>query len=177
MARMVALLRGVNVGGHRRVPMADLRALCGRIGFDDVATYIQSGNVVFTAAGGATKAAATLAAGIERRFGFPVDVIVRTAADWARYASGNPFPGASEKEPERVMLLLTRDRPLAGGPAALAGRASAGERVAAVGDAVWIHFPEGVGRSKLAPALIDRLLGSPATARNRKTVLALQAIL
>lgn len=177
MARIVALLRGINVGGHRRVPMADLRALVEKVGFADVASYIQSGNVVFTAGVGAGAAGLKLEAAIEKKFGFPVDVVARTAAEWARYAAENPFLPASKKEPNRVMLVLSKAPPAAGAVAALAARATMGEKVGAAGDAVWIHYPGGAGASKLAGALVDRLLGSPSTARNWTTVLALQALL
>ena len=177
MARRIALLRGINVGGHRRVPMADLRDMARGLGFGDVSTYIQSGNLVFRADGGAEAVGSALERALERRFGFPVDVVVRTAAQWARYAGGNPFPAASKEEPRRVMLLLGKAPPRARGAAALAERATAGEEVRAAGDAVWIHYPRGVGTSKLTPSLVDRLLGSPTTARNWKTVLALQALM
>ncbi|MBI2920056.1 MAG: DUF1697 domain-containing protein [Planctomycetes bacterium] len=177
MPRIVALLRGINVGGHRRVPMADLRALAEKAGFRDVATYIQSGNVVFTAGGGAGAAGLKLEAAIEMKFGFPVDIVARTAAEWARYAAENPLLTASNKEPNRVMLVLSKAPPAAGAVAALAARATAGEKLKAAGDAVWIHYPCGAGTSKLAGALVDRLLGSPSTARNWTTVLALQALL
>lgn len=174
MARWIALLRGINVGGHRKVPMTELRALAAGIGWRNVETYIQSGNLVFAAAGDAHVLAAKLERAIERRFGFAIDVVVRSAVQWARLTAGNPFRVEMEKAPDRVMLLLTKRSPVAGGVAALAQRAAAGEQVAAVGEAVWIHCPEGMGRSKLTPALLDRLLGSPATARNWRTVVALK---
>ncbi len=177
MSRVVALLRGINVGGHRKVPMADLRELAGEIGFRDVRTYIQSGNLVLAADVGAPDAATQLEGALERRFGFHVDVVARTAVQWARYAAGSPFPEAAEAEPNRVMLLLSKAAPSADAAAALAARARDGERVAAAGDAVWVHYPGGAGTSKLTPALIDRALGSPTTARNWTTVLALHDLL
>ena len=111
MSRVVALLRGINVGGHRKVPMADLRELAGEIGFRDVRTYIQSGNLVLAADVGAPDAATQLEGALERRFGFHVDVVARTAVQWARYAAGSPFPEAAEAEPNRVMLLLSKAAP------------------------------------------------------------------
>jgi uncharacterized protein (DUF1697 family) len=177
LGRQVALLRGVNVGGHRRVPMADLRDLATGLGFGDVATYVASGNLVYATDLGPAAAAAGLAGAIERRFGFPVDVVARTAAQWGRHAKGCPFPAAAAREPGRVLLVLSRDAPSRDGVAALAGWAAAGERVASAAGAVWIHYAGGVGRSKLTPALLDRLLGSPCTARNWTTVVALRALL
>src|SRR4051812_37404015 len=83
MRRMVALLRAVNVGG-RKLPMAELRALCAGLGWTDVATYIQSGNLVFTAPGKAEAIEEVLETAIEKAFGLDVPVIVRTQAEWAR---------------------------------------------------------------------------------------------
>lgn len=177
MTRFVALLRAVNVGGHRRVPMAELRDLAGSLGFRGAATFIQSGNLVFASDLGEEEAAARLETGIERRFGFPVEVLVRSAARWRRYLAANPFPSEAEREPDRVVLLLPKSPPPAGGVAALAARAAKGERVVAAGDAAWAHFPEGIAPSKLTAPVIDRLLGSPTTARNFRTVEALRDLL
>jgi uncharacterized protein (DUF1697 family) len=176
MTRMVALLRAVNVGG-RKLPMAELRALCAELGLDDVATYIQSGNVVFTAAGRPAAIEARLEAAIAERFGFAVPVIVRTAAQWAHYPAGNPFAQAAKDEPNRLMLLLSKQPPAPDAEAAIQARAIAGERVKRAGDALWFHYPEGAGTSKLTPSLIDRAVGSPATARNHNTVLKLRDML
>ena len=176
MGRHVALLRAVNVGG-RKLPMAALRALCERIGWEDVATYIQSGNVVFTAAGESEALEATLEKAIAKEFGLEVPVIVRGAAQWARYPEANPFPQAARDEPNRLMLLLAKSAPAAGADAAIQGRARDGEQVKRAGDALWIHFPGGSGNSKLTPSLIDRAVGSPATARNYRTVLRIGEML
>jgi uncharacterized protein (DUF1697 family) len=174
MARSVALLRAVNVGGHRPVPMADLCALAGEIGFRDAATYIASGNLVFKSDLGEEEAAARLATGIERRFGFPVDVLVRSRSRWTRYLAGNPFPA---EDPARVVLLLPQAPPPRGAVEALAARAEKGERLVLAGDAVWGHFPAGIGASKLTAPVIDRHLGSPTTARNLRTVVAIGDLL
>jgi len=173
MGRMVALLRAVNVGG-RKLPMAELRDLCGELGWTDVATYIQSGNVVFTAAGKPAEIEQQLEQAIAKRFGFDVPVIVRTAGQWAHYPAGNPFPKAAKDEPNRLMLLLSKRPPEKSAVDAIQARATAGEAVKRAGDALWIHFPEGAGTSKLTPVLIDRAIGSPATSRNYRTVTSLQ---
>jgi uncharacterized protein (DUF1697 family) len=169
MERHVALLRAVNVGG-RKLPMAELRALAEALGWSDVATYIQSGNLVFSAAGGAGELESRLEAAIGKEFGLEVPVIVRTAAQWRRYAPGTPFGAVAAKEPSRLMLLLSKQPPVAGAEAVIEAKAAAGERVRRAGDALWLHYPEGAGTSKLTPALIDRAIGSPATARNYNTV-------
>ncbi len=172
MARWVALLRAVNVGG-RKLPMAELRALCAALGWSDVATYIQSGNVVFAADGQTEALEKALEDAISERFGLDVPVIVRTAAQWAAYPPGNPFPKAARDEPSRLMLLLSKRPPAEGAEGVIQARAAAGEQVRRAGDALWFHYPEGAGTSKLTPSLIDRAVGSPATARNHRTVLKL----
>jgi len=177
VTRYVALLRGVNVGSTRKLPMAELRALCGDRGFADVATYIQSGNVLLSSDRPASEVAERLAAGLAERFRLHVPVVVRTAADWARYAEGSAFPDAQAARPKLLHLCLAVG-PLADGAAsAVAARASAKERVAVVGDALWIDFGESVGNSRLTPAELDKAAGSPVTARNWTTVQTIAAML
>ena len=177
MTGHVALLRGVNVGGANKVPMAELRALCGSLGWKNVETYIQSGNVVFDASLKPATLEARLEKAIAGQFGVAIAVIVRSARQWPRYIDANPFPAASEAEPNRVMLCLSKTAPHEDCAAALQERAKAGERVTLAGDGLWIHFPAGAGTSKLSPALLDRLVGSPVTMRNWRTVLKLQDML
>lgn len=172
----IALLRGINVGGHNKLPMRELRELCGEIGWREVQTYVQSGNVVFQSDGTQEAAEAQLEQGLERRFGLSVAVLVRPAADWRRYVQGNPFPDESEREPKLVLLALSKSRPDKGAAGALEQRGDKRERVVRVGDALWIHYPGGSGRSKLSGAPLDRLAGSPVTTRNWRTVLKLDEL-
>ena len=171
--RFLALLRGINVGGNNKIPMAELRALSGEIGWKNAQTYIQSGNLIFEAAGTPAALEAELERAIERRFGLSIAVLVRAGAAFPAYAMGNPFLEASGTEPNLVMLLLSKAPPRKEAAAELRKRAASGERIAQVGDAVWIHYAGGVARSKLSPALMDRLVGSTVTARNWRTVLKL----
>lgn len=106
MTTFLALLRGINVGGNRKVPMDALRAVATERGLGDVRTYIQSGNLVFTGKGTPRSLEAKLEEAILARFGFPVDVLVRTATEWRAHAEGNPFVALSAAEANRVMLLL-----------------------------------------------------------------------
>jgi uncharacterized protein (DUF1697 family) len=170
----VALLRGINMGGHKTVPMAELRALAAQIGWDHVQSYIQSGNLVFAASGRTSVLETQLEQAIERHFQLSVHVIVRAAADWSHYAEGNPFPEAVKNEPNHVLLALSKTPPRPGAASALQERADGGERVVQAGDALWIHFARGIARSKLSPALLDRIAGSPVTARNWSTLLKLR---
>lgn len=166
----IALLRGINVSGANRVPMAELRALCAELGWGDVGTYIQSGNVVFRSVGAAAHLEEELEGAIAERFGLRIPVIVRSLPEWEGYLEGNPFPAAAAEEPNRLMLVLCKSPPRASAAAELTGRATLGESVHARGDAVWIHYPQGSGRSKVVAGVLDRALGSPATSRNWNTV-------
>jgi uncharacterized protein (DUF1697 family) len=170
----IALLRGVNVGGHNKIPMADLRGLAAGLGWKQARTYIQSGNLVFTATGEIADLELRLEQAIELRFKWTVPVIVRSAAVWSACAGGNPFSDAAANEPNRVMLALSKHPAHPGAAGELQGRASNGERVALVGGVMWIHFPQGAGGSKLTPCLLDRIVGSPVTMRNIRTVLELR---
>ena len=176
MGRHVALLRAVNVGG-RKLPMAELRALVAEIGWTDAETYIQSGNLLFSADGDREALESRLEQAIAERFGMDVPAIVRSAAEWARYPESNPFAEAAEAEPNRLMLLLSKRPPADGAEEAIQARATGGERVARAGDALWIHYPAGAGTSKLTPSLIDKAVGSPGTQRNYRAVLKLQEML
>lgn len=173
MARLIALLRAVNVGG-RKLPMAELRALCVDLGWEEVETYIQSGNLVFKAPGKSEEIERRLEEAIEERFGMDVPVMVRTALQWAGYAAANPFPKAAEDEPNRLQLLISKASVKDDAAEKLMERAQAGESVKAAGGALWFHFPEGVGTSKLTPSAIDKAAGSPSTSRNWRTVLKLR---
>ena len=173
---MVALLRAVNVGG-RKLPMAELRSLCDELGLQEVVTYIQSGNIVFSSRLGRETAAARLEQAIEQRFGLKVPVIVRTAAEWSAAANSNPFAEAARDEPNRLMLLISKEPPKPGAEAAIQARAAASEQVRRAGNELWIHFPKGSGTSKLTPSLIDKAIGSAATSRNYRTVTKLKELL
>ncbi|WP_170135817.1 DUF1697 domain-containing protein [Nannocystis exedens] len=176
MTTFIALLRGINVGSTRKLPMAGLRALGSELGFAAVQTYIQSGNVVFTASGPAAAHAAALEQGIVRVFGLQVDVMVRTAAQWGQIVAGNPLRAEAQAEANHVLLGVPKQPPKADAAAKLQERATAGERAVVAGEVLWFHYPNGIGGTRWSPALIDRLVGSPLTARNWRTVLQLAAM-
>jgi uncharacterized protein (DUF1697 family) len=157
--------------------MAELRGLCGDLGWRDVETYIQSGNIVFDAMGKAEALETALGTIVAKRFGFAPTVIVRSATRFQAIAAANPFREASEKEPNWVLLGLAKAKPRTGAAEAIQAKAAAGERVEEAGGALWFHYPKGVGTSKLTPSLIDRAAGSPATARNYRTVTKLLEML
>ena len=176
MPRFVALLRAVNVGA-RSLPMAELRALCAELGWREVRTYIQSGNVVFEAEGAQADLESALEQAIQQRFGYWSDVMVRPGEAWQALLATNPLPDVGQAEPSRVLVGIAKRPVLPGAAETIAARAMAGERVLLAGGALWFHYPAGVGTSKLTPALIDRAAGSPVTARNWRTMLALAEML
>lgn len=166
----VALLRGINVGGHNKVPMADLRDVCAEIGCLDVKSYIQSGNLVFDSPLEKQEIERLVEAAIKSRFGLEIPAIVRSATQWSEYLGNNPFPAESKKEPNLVMLALSKSKPAAGAAGGLRSRASQDEKIEQIGDAVWVYFRGGSARSKLSPLVLNRLVGSPVTTRNWRTV-------
>lgn len=177
MTQWIALLRGINVGGHKKVPMAELRNLCENLGWQQVQTYIQSGNVVFQSLSDAATLEQELEREILSHFGFDVCLMIRLADQWKAICAGNPFPAASENEPSRVGLGLAKEPITESIAEAILSRAKNSERVKQIGDALWIHYPEGAGQSKITPALLDRLAGSPVTMRNWRTAVKLQQMI
>ena len=174
MARFVALLRGVNVGG-RSLKMDALREIVATAGGTDVATYIQSGNVVLShRMRSSSKLGAHLSAAIEDATGMQVAVIVRTEREWERVIASNPFPDAGGTTLHVVFLA---DRPPAGTLDPIDLAAFAPEEATLVGRELYLHLPNGMGRAELPKAL--EKLGPPVTgtARNWNTVLKLQAML
>jgi len=166
MGGHVALLRGINVGGHRKVPMAELRALAEELGLQNPRTYVASGNLVFDSDRKAPALETLLEQAIEKRFGFAVDVLVRSAAQWAMLRDGNPMPEESEREPNKVMMTIGREAPTDAQIEALRAKAAEDERVERVGEAIWIWFGSGAGRSKLGTGLAKGVW----TTRNWRTV-------
>jgi uncharacterized protein (DUF1697 family) len=170
----IALLRGINVGGNRKLPMQKLRSLCEELGWLDVRSYIQSGNLVFCSSAKGPRLETELERAIEKHFGFSISVLVRSAKNWSGYLKENPFPRASEREPNRVMLVLAKQAPKEDALRELSPYAKNGERLRRVKHALWIHYPEGAGKSKLTPSVLERCVGSPVTARNWRTALRLE---
>ncbi|MER6490626.1 DUF1697 domain-containing protein [Streptomyces griseorubiginosus] len=170
-----ALLRGINVGGSRKVPMADLRMLMEGLGHSGVRSYLQSGQAVFTADhGGEESLAAELTDAIEKRFGFTVDVIVRDHAYLKAIADNCPFPAA---ELEGKQLHVTYfSAPVDADRFAEIDQAAYLPEEFRLGDrALYLYVPDGLGRSKLAEHLSKPRLnkGVIATSRNWNTVVKL----
>lgn len=175
MTRHVALLRAVNVGG-RAVAMAELKAMLADLGFGDARTLLQSGNVILD--GGARTGAALeqlLEAETEKRLKLRTDYLVRSARDWRAIVARNPFPAEAKADPSHLVMMPLKSAPAKPALAALAAAIKGPERVQARGRELYIVYPDGIGRSKLTVALIERMLGTRGTGRNWNTVLKLQA--
>lgn len=174
MPRYVALLRGVNVGGSGRMAMTDLRTCVEGAGFEDVATHIQTGNVlVRTPMRAAEKVARALEEAVEADLGFRTAVMVRTAAQLTAALGERPFPDADEKA---LHIAFLRETPSAAKARALVAPDGPDE-LAVIGREVFLHYPDGMGRSKLTGASVERALGVPATARRRTVVEKLRDLL
>ena len=178
MQTFVALMRGINVGSARKLPMADLRALCTALGLERPQTYIQSGNLLVDSNGEGTALRRLLETELAARFGFAVDVIVRIGAEWKGYVAANPFAGDTGALPKMLHLYLPRDPLKSGAAKALEQRAQSGERIGAAAGALWIDYgANGAARTKLSPGLIDKACGSPTTGRNWNSVSAISKMI
>ena len=176
MASHVALLRGINVGGRNKVPMADLREVVTSLGHTGVTTYIQSGNVLFsTAETDTAKLAAALETAIGERFGIWASVVVLSRDELAALLAGNPYP--DEPNPRLVHVVFLNGEP----PEDLLGRIAAAQSAAAAkgsrdtvqaaGPALFVHTPDGFGTSELAQALF-RIISPPGKQKNQPAVAA-----
>lgn len=172
MTTYVALFRGINVGGRRSLPMADVREMLEAMGAGRVRTYIQSGNVVFHNSGmRSADIAARLKQEVGERHGFEPEVMVFPAERLKKAVSGNPFPDAAA-DPKSLHVFFLADAPRAADEDALERMKGAGERFQLKGDLFYLHAPNGVARARIATGA-EKALGVPVTARNWRTVLKL----
>lgn len=171
MVAAVALLRGVNVGGQAKVPMAELRQVAEEVGLGDVRTYVQSGNVAFTVPAKKALSAVpdTLRTAISTRFGVDVDVLVRTGDQLATLADRNPFLD-DESRPTMLHVVFLAGTPDRSRIAGLDPDRAPGDRFVVDGDEIFVHYPDGSGRSKLTLDYFERTLAVRGTARNWNTV-------
>jgi uncharacterized protein (DUF1697 family) len=177
MTSYVALLRGINVGGHNPVAMADLRELLVHLGLSDPKSMLQSGNLVFLAeAHTNAQLESSLEAGALKRLGLKTDFFVRSAEEWEAILAGNPFHREAAHDPGRLVVMILKVAPIAGGVEALQAGVTGPEVVRAGERHAYIVYPNGIGRSRLTNALIERTLGTRGTARNWNTVQKLRAL-
>jgi uncharacterized protein (DUF1697 family) len=172
-----ALLRGINVGGRKQVAMGDLRSLLTRLGFSDARSLLQSGNLVFCSdrrTGAPLER--LLEREVEKQLDLQTDFFVRTADEWKTIVANNPFQEEARRDPGHLVVMFLKDPPSAKEVEALEGAITGREIVRAEGRQAYIVYPDGIGRSRLTNALIERRLGTRGTGRNWNTVLRLGAL-
>jgi uncharacterized protein (DUF1697 family) len=167
----IALLKGINVGSVKKIKMTDLAALASGLGFQDVKTYLQSGNLVFKTEG--TKPDAVrieLEKAIEKKFGFEVSVVIRTGKEMKRALEQNPFPRYKTIAGDKMFITFLEKEPVSL-PRDMKKTPSEDYRL--VGKEVYLYCPDGYGRTKLNNQTFEKEFGMTATTRNWNTVVAL----
>jgi uncharacterized protein (DUF1697 family) len=174
MTTYIGVLRAINLGSHNRIAMADLRAMLEKVGCEDPKTLIVSGNVVFrNASTSCDKVEKMLEAASTRHLGVTTDYFVRSAKQWNAIIAANPFPKEAKSDPGHLIMMCLRDAPAAAQVKALQAAIKGREKVAVGGKHAYFVYPDGVGRSKLTIAMIEKAFGTRGTARNWNTVLKL----
>ena len=167
MPVFIALIRGINVGGHKRLKMADVKTSCEALGLSDVRTHLQSGNVIFQTS---RSDRAGLAKELEDAFAVDARVILRTAAELRKVVAANPMPEEAQREPSHFIVVFLSDKPSASAMKALQDGYAGPEKMQLHGAELYIEYGSGMGTSKLTNVLIERKLGVTGTARNWNTV-------
>jgi uncharacterized protein (DUF1697 family) len=172
VARYVAFLRGINLGPTNKISMPELRQMAEELGYTDVATYINSGNLLFVSTKKAAALEQEISAAISKRFGTSIDVAVRTPAQLRKILADNPYPDGS---PSQVTVaFLTKAAP-AGAKEKVAAMATEAEPFTFAGSEVYVHYSNGMGRSKLAEKF-SSVIGVSSTVRNINTVTKVLAL-
>ncbi|MFZ1881361.1 MAG: DUF1697 domain-containing protein [Gaiellaceae bacterium] len=172
MKRYIVLLRGINVGGHRRIAMADLRALLTRLGYESPLTHLQSGNVVLSSTQSAKQVQQTIERGLAAEFGDGIEVFVRTRKELADVIARDPL-GKIADNPSRYFVTFLSGKPAAAAVQAAAAADVGGEQFVVAGPVIYTWSATGLHDSKLAKLLSEKRLGVRATARNWNTVVKL----
>jgi uncharacterized protein (DUF1697 family) len=178
MTSFIALVRGINVGGHKPIAMADLRGLLLTLGFHEPQSLLQSGNLIFK---GDSRPAATierlLEKEAEKHLDIQVDFLVRTAREWAEIIAKNPFPREAASDPSHLAVMCLKDAPTRESLTALKTAIVGRETIHLNGRQLYIIYPDGIGRSRLTHGLIEKTLATRGTARNWNTVLKIASLL
>jgi len=167
MPTLIALIRGINVGGHKQLKMADVKTLCESMGLRDVRTHLQSGNVVFRTT---RTDRARLAKDLEDAFDVDAKIILRTADELRSAIEANPMPEEAQRGPKGFIVMFLSGKPTATAMQSLRDAYSGPEKMQLHGAELYIEYGSGLGTSKLSLALIERKLGVSGTARNWNTV-------
>ena len=174
MAVIISMLRGVNVGGHNKIKMDALRALYESLKLRDAQTYVQSGNVVFrTDEQDVSRLTKRIEDGIERKFGFRPDVVLRTAEEMKDVVARNPFAKRRGIEPNKLLVTFFASDPGAEAREKVLQIKCDPEELRIEGRELYVYFQNGMGKSKLTNAYFDSKLKTISTVRNWRTILAL----
>jgi uncharacterized protein (DUF1697 family) len=175
--RFIGLLRGINVGGNKKVAMSDLLALLQRLKFDEARTLLQSGNLVFRTNG---KTAAQLERLLEsevlKRLALETRFFVRSEEEWKAVIAANPFPNEAKRDPAHLVVMFLEREPKADDVNALQGAIKGRETLRADGRHLYIVYPDGMGTSRFSHSVIEKKLEMRGTARNWNTVLKLSRV-
>ncbi len=171
MAVIISMLRGLNVGGHNKIKMDALRALYASLKLRDAQTYVQSGNVIFrTDERDVSRLTKRIEDGIERKFGFRPDVILRTAAEMKDVIAKNPFAKRRGIEPSKLLVSFLASDPGEEAREKVRQMKCDPEEMRIEGREIYIYFPNGAGQSKLPWAGLGKMLKTPGTGRNWNSV-------
>lgn len=173
----IALLRGINLAGHKPVNMANLRNFVTKLGFAEARSLLQSGNLLFRN-DGSTGAELERLLEIEaaKRLDLHTDFFVRTAEEWKKVIARNPFGEQAERDPSHLLVMFLKNRHSAKNLEALRAAIKGPEIVRAVGREAYIVYPNGIGNSRLTSVIIEKKLVTRSTGRNWNTVLKLAAL-
>ncbi len=167
----IALLRGINVSGHKKIKMADLRALVESLGFTGVQTLLQSGNVVFeSTSSDPAQLAQQIEQAVETHFGFSSHILMRTPAEMNAVMARNPFTTEQETDPSKLLVMFLSAIPDAEAIDTFKQAHTGSEKVYTSGQELYLYYPDGSGRSKLTNAFIEKKLSVTGTSRNWNTV-------
>jgi uncharacterized protein (DUF1697 family) len=170
MTIYVSFIRGINVGGNKTIPMAKLKSAYESLRFTPVKTLLNSGNVVFdTTETNRAKLVKTIEMVLEEEFGFRPVVVLRTAAELKRIIAQNPFADMAKNDPSHLLVMTLAEKPRRGAKANLAKVYSGPEEIEIEGENVYVTYPNGIGKSKLTNAMLEKHIGV-GTARNWNTL-------
>jgi len=169
MAQLVALLRGINLGNRNRIAMADLRESLAELGYGEPRTLLQSGNAIFETGDAPDAVERAIEQAIGKRFGFDVDVVVRTAGELAEVVAANPLAAVAHDGSKHLVVFLS-ERPDEAALGELSARDFSPERFAAKGRELYAWCPDGVRNSPVLKALTAKPIAPTGTARNWNTV-------
>lgn len=168
---MISMLRGVNIGGHHKIKMEELRALYHSLKLRDVETHIQSGNVIFrTAESDSARLGRRIEDTIEKKHGFRPSAILRTPAEFRDVIARNPFAKRREMEPSKLAVIFLESDPGKEIREKVLAMEADPEELRMEGRELYIYFPNGMARPKLSISRIERIMKTPSTGRNWNTV-------